>query len=399
MSYCLGLLAVSLGMYGVQRLSRRARLTGLREYTTFFKLHYFFVGCLLSVFFPPGFSSAFENSLGPVLMLCLAWTGFYFGCTIDTRRRDSLTPQTVLFQLAEPIVVFGFAILAAFIFIYAQYGAFEFSDATLVFALFCSISLYRRPYYSFRYGKTLLYTIIHGQSPLHNIVGVIGLCLVTCTIRADAEHTVALGYTFSGAHSLFLLHLLVGVGCAIFLGLLYRGSATGDDRLLAMLAVNGLIGGLCYMFSLSPIFTGMLAGTFFINSTLQRYNVRELVTVTEEHMEKVVMFFAGFLLVSGLAENTDVVGYIIAGAVVTVMLRLSLKYLFARVWTTRFHAYHKGVSILWAGLTGQGVLAVAVALEYRLSIPYVPAVFALMLFAYIMTHASMVVYVTGKIGD
>ena len=111
------------------------------------------------------------------------------------------------------------------------------------------------------------------------------------------------------------------------------------------------------------------------------------------------MFCAGFLLMSGLAGSAGTVGYIVAGAAGVATFRLSLKYLAARVWTTRFHGFNRGVSILWAGLTGQGILAAAVALEYRLTIPYAPAFFALMLFAYIMTHAAMVVFVLKKKGD
>ena len=76
-----------------------------------------------------------------------------------------------------------------------------------------------------------------------------------------------------------------------------------------------------------------------------------------------------------------------------VFIRSLLKYFLASLWITRFKGYHKGTSLLWAGLNGQGIIAAGAAVEYRLRYPHAPSVFLLLIFLLILNQAITGIYV------
>ncbi len=397
MNYCIGLAAVSLVMFAAARLSRIPNLSGLRLYSNIFKLHYLLAGCALPFFFPKGFHAELLNVLATVLFFCLAWTGFHFGCMLEMRPSGTPDARTTVFQFAEPAIVFALAAIPGILYVTASGHATGAYSAVLAFALFCSVTLHRRPHRSFRYGNSYLYAIIDSQSPLHNLIGVTGLCLMTCFINSGMETSV-FGLSITGTAGRFFLHTVAGALCAMFLGLMFRGSGSRSGMLCAMLAAAALVGGLSYMSALSPLFTGTITGAFFINATTQRRMVRDLLTTGGDHIEKVLMFSAGVLLVRELRIDDGGIGIIAATALAAAGIRMILKLVIAHVWSGRFDAFRKGVPILWASLTGQGVLAVALALEYHLSIPSISGMYALMLFTFAVTHMATLSHTVMKTG-
>ena len=85
--------------------------------------------------------------------------------------------------------------------------------------------------------------------------------------------------------------------------------------------------------------------------------------------------------------------FIFASALGLFIFRSLLKYILASLWVSRYQNNIRSTSILWMGLTGQGVLAAGVALEYRLYIPHMPSVFVLFIILLILNQIAIGTYV------
>ena len=59
----------------------------------------------------------------------------------------------------------------------------------------------------------------------------------------------------------------------------------------------------------------------------------------------------------------------------------------------RYQDTTRSTSILWIGLTGQGILAAGVALEFHLYVPHLPAVFVLFIILLILNQIAIGTYV------
>ena len=392
MTYSVGLLAVILFTFITHKIGQFTGLSARIEILSFYKLHYLASGFVLAWFFPSSFMVIFENNMGIVLLFCLAWIGLFYGCNIEIRTHQKYPLKTFLFHLAEPLIVFIFTALGGILYIYTKYNDIRYIDVVLITAIFSSITLFKRHNIPYREGEVAFHSVINDLLAARNIFAIILLCIAGSLLYSTGEF-VLFGHIFTGVFAFFIFHVIAGSGLGIVLSMLMRGAPTTDSMLIALIGMTALTGGIAFIFSLSPLFLGMVSGMFLINSTLKRLQIIESLSISHEFIEKIFMFFLGALLMQLFTLNTVSPGIIFAGAAGIVIIRSLLKYFLASIWVTRFNGYNKGTSLLWAGLTGQGIIAAGAAVEYRLRLPNMPSVFLLLIFLLILNQTVTGIYV------
>jgi len=371
MTYCLGILGFMSLAWLVRRTEHSLRMSHRVDTFFFLPLPYLVYGIAFTAVIPADFRTMFENVSGPVLMAGLAWTGLYYGCHLEIREHARFTPKSFAFHLAEPAVVFAFLAGVGVVFVYTVYDEARFLNTIMFSALIGSISLMKRC----RERNDLYHPLLGDLIPLRNLAPLTVLCIYGCSLRGETG-AVFPGLRLEGPVSILAFHFAVGFVAGILLLMLLNGARSKDGMVMIFVGISALAGGLADTLFMSPILAGTIAGMYLINSTHTRVRVIEAVSTTHEHMEKIFMFIVGTLVVNSMPDTRSI-RFILLGAVCIVVLRSLLKYVTAYFWVEKMDGFHRGTATLWTGLTGQGIMAMGAAVEYRLRFPAMTAVFLL----------------------
>jgi len=371
MTYCLGILGFMSLAWLVRRTERSLRIVQNADRFFFLPLPYLFYGIAFTALVPAGFRLMFENVSGPVLMAGLAWTGLYYGCHLEIREHARFAPKSFAFHLAEPIVVFAFLAAGGMAFVHAVYGEARFLHTIVLSALIGSISLMKRC----RERNDFRHPLLGDLIPVRNLLPLIALCVYGCSLRGGTGATFP-GLRLGGPVSILALHLAAGFVAGILLLMLLNGARSKDGMVMIFTGISALAGGLADAFFMSPILAGTIAGAYVINSTHTRMRVIEAVSTTHEYIEKMFMFTVGVLVVNSMPDVRSI-RFALLGAVCIVVLRSLLKYAISYFWVEKLDGFRRGTTLLWTGLTGQGIMALGAAVEYRLRFPGMTAVFLL----------------------
>ena len=391
MIYLAGLAAVFLTVAVVNRIGRAGRLSVPLATLSLFKLDYFFLGLILAAVFPESFTSLFEQTRSPIIMLCLCWFGFSCGCDLELRTHQTSPKRTILMNLIEPAVVFSAVSVAVALVLYMRFDGWQYTSVAVLTGVFCSFSLFVRGGFfnpadpQDRVGEP------DRILPVGNVFPVLALSIVALVLFKSNEVTV-IGFTFSGSLAIMLLHILAGIVGGILLNMLISGNNNPDVFPLLMIGCAALSGGFSYAFSLSPLFIGTLTGAFLINATLKRLQVLEAITVTNDVFEKVFMFLLG-TLVMPLFGSVGTEAVVIASfALSLAAFRMTVKYLYSRWWASHAMLDIETTRDLWIGLVGQGILASAAVIECSMQVRLLPSVFLLFVLVLLLNQVTVGLY-------
>ena len=391
MTYFAGLLVIVLLIFLIYKIDRIRNIFILLNNFPFLKLHYLVYGIILTLFFPDNFMVLFERIKGSVLIFCLLWIGICYGCTLEIRTHQRFSFNTLIFHIIEPVAVFLCVALGGIMYKYIVFREMDLF-VIMIIALSSSLTLFRKESPPKRESENTYYSIISDLLPLRNIFPVTALCIVSIVLNRT-NGIVVFGHTYTGVFTLLFFHVILGISSGILYNILLAGARSTDSLLLVIIGVTAFTGGIVYMFSLSPIFVGMLAGAFLINSTLKRLQTLEAFAVSHESIEKIFMFFLGVLSVQLIQSVRLNLVVIFTGALGLFGFRSLLKYFGANLWVLFSHDYPRGSLLLWIGLTSQGLLAAGAALESWFNMLHSSFVFLFIIILLILNQIAMGIFV------
>ncbi|MFC1542098.1 hypothetical protein ACFL50_06590 [Candidatus Latescibacterota bacterium] len=362
---------------------------------SFFKLHYFVIGMILVLFFPDRFMYIFEPARGYVIMFCLSWIGFYYGCGLELRAHQKFPTKVILFNIFEPVIIFFFVAFIGILFFYFKYDGWEYTDIAFIIAVFCSFTIFRRRGILKREESSSHHEVLDNLLPVGDIFPVIALCIVGAIMFGDRTMNI-LSHSFTGLFSTIILIILFGAAVGALFNMLISEAKSSDSISIIMVGGTAFCGGIVYYFSFSPLFIGMVSGAFLINATLKRLQTLEALNNTNEIIEKLYMFILGTIIapiIVMLKVNVFLIGF---SAIALFVFRSSLKYILCYLWSSHFD-YEKKVSpLMWIGLTGQGILASAATYECSLYADLMPAIIMLLVTLLVCNQLAIGFYVWRK---
>jgi Kef-type K+ transport system membrane component KefB len=173
-------------------------------------------------------------------------------------------------------------------------------------------------------------------------------------------------YTFGGLGSGLLWWLFVNIFGIVmgFIMVLFTHERTSDDEMLLLITGTVLlIGGVCYFLELPSLYTSMIMGFVVGNFARRRDQIfREL------HVIEKTLFVAFLIMVGAMVAPPSVSTALVVATYV--VLRLALKYFVTgRSAMKRFPGLRSHGPRVGLVMSAQGVMAMAVALDFELAAP------------------------------
>ena len=388
MTYCIGILAVTFLtflVYLISKLADRATDTGV---LSVLKLQYLVYGAIISFLFPRRFYVIYESFSGPALMFCIAWVGLYFGCSLELREHRRFTRPSFLFHILEPFVVFTIVAISGIVYSYTGDGSSELVGTAFIVAFFCAIGITDRLGHVSSEQIAPFHRILNDFPPVRNVPAVAAFSIAIIALSGNYRFSL-FHFDITGIIPFFLIHILFGVAFGILVSMLVNGARSRDAEVVVLAGITALIGGMSDVFLLSPLIVGIVTGAFLINSTLKRLQIIEAVTQTHTFVENAFLFLIGSLVTMRVVPGEISVGTVLGGALAIIVIRGTIAWVLAYFRVTRTVDYNKGTSALWAGLTGQDIIAAAAAVEYHFRFPQTTSVFLLMIVITVMSRTIM----------
>jgi len=392
MKYLAELLLLSLGIFTARKAGKITKLSTPFRNLGIFNLHYMLAGIIITVLIPDDFMLTFESIRGIVLTFGLCWIGLYYGCSLELRVHQRFPSQIILFNIIEPVIVFAVVSVVSVIYLYYKVEGWHHTATALMIGLFASFTMFRRRGIMCRTNDTSHHPILDNLLPVGDIFPITGLALMTMLLFDIPEITI-LDHTFTSVYAVFILQLITGLTGGILLNMLISGTDSSDSLSVVLLGGSILIGGIAFTFSFSPLFMGTLSGIFLINSTLKRLQTLEALNDSHTLIEKIFMFCLGTMVTPLVILLKMKMINIFVSAVGLYALRAVVKYILSMIWISRKPSISNGSPILWIGLTGQGILASAAALECSYNVPGFTSVFSLFIILLVLNQFTIGMYV------
>jgi len=395
MTYLVGLFAVALLLFVAYKLENLRDISAPFKSLSFFKLQYLVIGMILVLFFPNEFMRLFERTRGHIIMFCLSWIGLYYGCGLELRAHQKFSPKVILFNIFEPVIIFATITLFGTVYFYFKYDGWSFTDVAFIIATFCSFTIFRRHGILKREGNDSHHHVLDNLLPVGNVFPVIALCIIGIVLFSTRTVNI-IGYSFTGIFPIFILNILFGTAGGVLLNMLISGSESSDAISIILVGGTALCGGIAYSFSFSPLFVGMVSGAFLINSTLKRLQTLAALNDTNEIIERIYMFILGTILSPIILMLKKDVLLIFLYALALFVFRSSLKYILSSLWTSHIQNEKNASSLIWIGLTGQGILASGAVYECALYADLLPTFIMLFVTLLVLNQLTIGLYVWRK---
>ncbi len=395
MIYLLGLFAIFLIIFAAHRFENFRDISALFKSLSFFKLHYFIFGMILVLFFPNNFIPLFERARELAIIFCLSWIGLYYGCGLELRAHQKFSSKVIIFNIFEPVIIFAFITLVGILYFYFKYGSWDFTSVAVIIGIFCSFTIFRRHGILNREGDSTHYPVLDDLLPAGNIFAVTILC-ITGVLLSETQSVTIAGYTLTGIFSMFIMNILLGVAGGVLLNMLISSAESPDAKSIILIGGSALCGGIAYVFSFSPLFVGTISGAFLINATLKRLQTLNALNETNKVIERIFMFVLGTVLSPLILIFKKDFIYILLLALALFVLRSSLKYILSSFWISRIQGETDGSTLMWIGLTGQGILASGAAFECGLYAQIMPSILILLVTLLVINQLTIGFYVWRK---
>ncbi len=371
MPYCFALMLALLIFFGATVFfsNKDIRTTVVPRY----RVHYLISGLFLSLFFPKEFTQASTALLGPVLMFCIGWTGLFFGMHLETRNITSKVPSSYKRHFIAPasifLVILIIGLLHAFI---ADKSAVRFDTVFLV-AAFSALTLYSSHMAGTDRPRMSLDSLTADVPPMRNIPYILMFCLTAGLIYGQGGITL-FGRIFEGSATFIAAHFLTALCIGMFASKLIQGAESRSGILAVLIGIGAFVGAFSDSFMLSPLIVGLLSGCFLINSSLRRPDLILMAVRLNTLSEKILYFGAGILLAILTQKYELNFLYIAAGALGLAAIRILIAWLSSRILYAKTSGQGTGAMYFWAGLCGQGALALAAVIEYHLRMQDTPGI-------------------------
>lgn len=342
----------------VARSTHRLPLTGLLASG----MEFFLLGLLAG----PGAFNLITTEviadLEPIIYLTLGWIGLLFGIELswDSVRHISRSIFRFLFvDAAAALTLFSLVMFFVIRALWPQLNTSDWAVAAIVFGITASVSS--------PMVVALATQRLPSRGPLTNTIRIASSIsalfpLVAFGVLFMVIHPRFFSFEGLGWGLLWWLFVnVVGVVMGFIMVLFTQERSSDNEMLLLILGTVFLIGGTGYYLELSPLYTAMIMGLVVGNFSRRRDQIfREL-----HRVEKTL--YLGFLVIAGTMVVLPGLSTV-AVIAVYVVLRLLMKYLLTGFVATHglpdIRQYGRRVGLT---LTGQGAMAMAIALECHLA--------------------------------
>lgn len=285
------------------------------------RLHYGLAGVVCGYTFLPALQQPFAEVVLLALVFCGGWMGLVAGCSFELRQWRSQQLGGLLLEGGQACMAVILVLLVVYLVgLFPQAGTIYLSGAALeVVCGICMVGISsagserpRRPPVAALGGALLA------------ALGISQLQAVSFQIAAPFEAAARWIAVDTTAGELFWASVL---GCATGLvGDLSTRDELGSGTVCFLLAGALLLGGgLAAALGLEPLWVGLLAGIWLINSTLRRLDVLRAVEQGHDLVQIGLLFGCGWLLGMGLEEGEMSMGVFAWVLVLVVGLRLAAR--------------------------------------------------------------------------
>ena len=125
---------------------------------------------------------------------------------------------------------------------------------------------------------------------------------------------------------------------------------------------------------------------------MKRLQVLDALTTTTAYVERTFMFLIGTMIFPQITLMGSETLLIALYACALTAFRMSLTFVFSWLWSHRLPHLSGTSPDLWIGLTGQGFLAAAAAVECSLQVHLLPSVFLFFVFVLLANQLTIGVY-------
>ena len=324
--FVLGLLLIG-GLYLLVRAARvRQDLPAVLRVLLESRVHYGLVGILGGVTFLPSWQDQFAD----IALLSLAFFGGWFGLAAG----QGLDLRVMRRNLAAPLLLEGIqAGLVAILVLLAYFVSAQFLEtgtSTLkapALLMVCGICVLGIPRPSA--SRQVLKTVVQQGGWRPSLGALLGILLVALGSHqlGDVSFQIHNPLTDSSKSILvagpvdkMLWSIALGGVIGLIGDLLIRGVETG--ALFYLLSGVVMLGsGVSASLGLEPLWVGMVAGIWLINTTLRRLDVLEVAERSRGMVKVALLFLAGWILGRGLVQTGADVGLFAWMLLLLVVLR------------------------------------------------------------------------------
>lgn len=325
-------------------------------------IEFFFMGIILGPAFLNIISAKALEDLKPLVYLALGWTGLLFGIQlswIDLRRVSGAVFRMIAVESALFIMIFAAVFSLLLSLLVPRLPLFETVSSGVIFALTASISsptlvavLARSIPSRGKFTSTI--KVITSLSALVPLLGFGVFFIVTHPSFVDA-------LSVSQGVSWWVFANAVGVVLGFIMVLLSAQKCSEDERLLLVIGVVMLVGGVCFFLRLSSLYTAMMMGVIVGNFSRRKDQIFKQLLQLEKTIFIVFLILVGAMMSFGS-------GMLAVILISYLLLRLLLKILVSRrvlLWC--FPDFCSAGKLCGLALVGQGGMALAMVLDYWMS--------------------------------
>ena len=332
-------LGVVAGLYALRRLTVRKQPA--RELAVFLDVRTVAAisGLVLGYTAPNNILASFEPIASIVLVSTLGWCGLAVGCGLDLRVLGRHSPVMSMAESGQGIAAVALVFLAAFS--VAEFPAIEAGDllsppALLVLAAVCvvdvplrrstSVSRHRTgPRHGFwqpslaAFWAILLVAIgnslLDFPPPDHAPAAAVPVLGAFADFRAFADFVISEG---AGGNRI-LWGLLAGALVGLLGDLISREEFLPGGFLFVLAGLIILGAGIAATFHIEPLWMGLCAGAWLINSTLRRLDVVHVVERGQGFIRFALPFLAGWVVGKGLGSGVELQPFLLTLLVILVV--------------------------------------------------------------------------------
>lgn len=300
------------------------------------------------------------DAMHPVLVLCIGWIGFLYGCHFEWRRVRRVPRGYIKASLSEALVVMVVIAAVSWVavpWLFAGIGTGQLLGMVGALTLCgagtapAGVFLLARNKHISRHDIRALQLL----TAFDELPSVLGLAILLAWAPHPLDSVPPIG----------LLALQVGLGVVVGIAahLVFPSGVDARDRSVVLIGVAGLAAGAADVLVVSPLFVSLIAGVVFMNVS-QRGEAAFGVMSAPAHT-----LFAVFLMVAGSMMQFSLHGALLLAAVAYVLVRAVGKIVGAelshRLFIGRSHLH----PLLGTGMLFQGGVSLVIAIEISGSVP------------------------------
>jgi len=350
---------VAIGFVASRRLFTETRLRLPITVVFLTGIEFFFLGVILGPNMLNLITVEVLEDLKPVIYLALGWAGLLFGVQMSRRHLGRLSRNVVRLTVQESVATS--VVVSAVLFFVIRLALPEAANTEVVSA---AVML----------GITAGISSPTIVAVLSRVLPSRGKFTTMARITSSLSAVVPLlvfGFFFTVAHHGFMVQgrflsgliwwlfaNFVGVAMGfVFVQLTLRRMAR-DERLLLIIGTTMFVGGICYLLSLSALYTSMVMGVVVANFSKRR------VLIFEQLMSLEKTLYVAFLILLGTVVTVSGnlwMGIIAVCVVLRLILKLTLSGKLIRRNFPEFANLGPSVGLVYSA---QGGMALAVAIDF-----------------------------------